>query len=123
MAKKNYKKTPKTNVGDIIEGFGFSGGPRGFSRSKPIKEVQTTPKKSLQNQKVSEKPKVNKLKIKPSQPMSGDKPDAGLIKPDVKTGSLRYGKSELYNQKGFKKHPKNNQKISKAERFWKKEHM
>jgi|DEB0MinimDraft_4_1074332.scaffolds.fasta_scaffold154035_2 hypothetical protein len=34
MAKKNYKKTPKTNVGDIIEGFGFSGGPRGKSASK-----------------------------------------------------------------------------------------
>ena len=53
MAKMNYKKIlPKTNTGDIIEGFGFAGGPRGFSRSKPIKEVQTTPKKSLQNQKV-----------------------------------------------------------------------
>jgi len=31
MAKKNYKKTPKTNTGDIIEGFGFAGGPRGMS--------------------------------------------------------------------------------------------
>ena len=29
MATKNYKKTPKTNTGDIIEGFGFAGGTGG----------------------------------------------------------------------------------------------
>ena len=40
MAKKNYKKTPKTNVGDIIEGFGFSGGPRGSSNSVKITKFE-----------------------------------------------------------------------------------
>ena len=52
---KKKKILPKTNTGDIIEGFGFAGGPRGVSRSAKIKEVmkkyRIKPKKSLQNQK------------------------------------------------------------------------
>ena len=37
MATKNYKKPPKTNTGDIIDGFGFAGGPRGMSRKTGYK--------------------------------------------------------------------------------------
>ncbi len=49
------KKLPKSRAGEILDEMG--GGPRGFSRSAKIKEVQTKPKKSLQNQKVKAKDK------------------------------------------------------------------
>lgn len=51
------KKLPKSRAGEILDEMG--GGPRGFSRSAKIKEVQTKPKKSLKNQKV--KPKTSKV--------------------------------------------------------------
>ena len=37
------KKLPKSRAGEILDELG--GGPRGFSRSAKIKEVQTKPKK------------------------------------------------------------------------------
>ena len=51
------KKLPKSRVGEILDELG--GGPRGFSRSAKIKEVQTKPKKSLMKQKG--KPKDTKV--------------------------------------------------------------
>ena len=51
------KKLPKSRTGEILDEMG--GGPRGFSRSAKIKEVQTKPKKSLKKQKV--KPKTSKV--------------------------------------------------------------
>mgnify|MGYP004290021887 FL=1 len=51
------KKLPKSRAGEILDELG--GGPRGFSRSAKIKEVQTKPKKSLMKQKV--KPKDTKV--------------------------------------------------------------
>ena len=69
MAKMNYKKIlPNTNTGDIIEGFGFAGGPRGVSKSAPIKEVQTKPKKSLKKQKLKVKKKKNNEEIEETHP-------------------------------------------------------
>ena len=58
MTLKRYKKIlPKTKTGEIIESMG-GGGPRGFSRSKKIEEVQTKPKKSLLKQKPAPKTKA-----------------------------------------------------------------
>tara|TARA_B100000003_G_C10768730_1_gene306105 strand:- start:190 stop:567 length:378 start_codon:yes stop_codon:yes gene_type:complete len=67
MAKKNYKKTPKTNTGDIIEGFGFAGGTGG--KIKPgVNRYGQDPKRMIKAANwVS-----NQLKKMKSKPSMGD---------------------------------------------------
>tara|TARA_Y100000310_G_C20587210_1_gene766086 strand:+ start:410 stop:685 length:276 start_codon:yes stop_codon:yes gene_type:complete len=55
MTTPKKKNLPKTNIGDIVEGFGFAGGPRGFSKMDGIKEIKVKPK-------VKVKPKAKKKK-------------------------------------------------------------
>ena len=64
MATKNYKKTPKTNTGDIIEGFGFAGGTGGKIKPGPNKQGQNPGRMIKAANWVSGQ--VKKMKSKPS---------------------------------------------------------
>jgi len=65
MAKKNYKKTPKTNTGDIIEGFGFAGGTGGGKIKPGVNREGQNPGRMIKAANWVSR-QVKKMKSKPS---------------------------------------------------------
>ena len=96
MTTPKKKILPKTNTGDIIEGFGFAGGPRGFSRSAKIKEVQIKPKKSLQNQKPKETSQYDTEKLPPNSKIISAEEIMAPKPPNYPPGSQHYSSKLKY---------------------------
>ena len=112
MAKKNYKKTPKTNTGDIIEGFGFAGGTGGKIKPGPNRYGQD-PKRMIkaanwvsgQLKKMKSKPSMGdpvKAKSERARISMEGRIRAGIDAPLPKPKKVKFKKT--YNRK-YRKPP------------------